>query len=138
MPVKSHMKSAKYSNLSEINVTSLVDVTLVLLIVFMITAPLLRTGMTVDLPQTVAKEIDPGKAIVLTVSKNGDLFWQKEKISLQILRERLEKRKTSNRLQPILLQGDKEVFYGHVISVMDIIKELGIGKLGLVLKPRQK
>ncbi len=118
--------------------TSLVDVTLVLLIVFMITAPLLRTGMTVDLPQTVAKEIDPGKAIVLTVSKNGDLFWQKEKISLQILRERLEKRKTSNRLQPILLQGDKEVFYGHVISVMDIIKELGIGKLGLVLKPRQK
>ena len=132
------MKSAKYTNLSEINVTSLVDVTLVLLIVFMITAPLLRTGMTVDLPQTVAKEIDPGKAIVLTVSKNGDLFWQKEQISLQILRERLEKRQASNRLQPILLQGDKEVFYGHVISVMDIIKELGIGKLGLVLKPRQK
>ena len=132
------MKSAKYTNLSEINVTSLVDVTLVLLIVFMITAPLLRTGMTVDLPQTVAKEIDPGKAIVLTVSKNGDLFWQKEQISLQILRERLEKRQASNRLQPVLLQGDKEVFYGHVISVMDIIKELGIGKLGLVLKPRQK
>ncbi|MFQ5649452.1 MAG: ExbD/TolR family protein [bacterium] len=132
------MKSAKYTSLSEINVTSLVDVTLVLLIVFMITAPLLRSGMTVDLPQTVAKEIDPGKAIVLTVDKSGTLFWNREQISLPVLRERLQKRQVSNRLKPILLQGDKEVFYGHVIEVMDIIKELGIGKLGLVLKPRQR
>ncbi len=132
------MKSAKYTNLSEINVTSLVDVTLVLLIVFMITAPLLRSGMKVDLPQTQAKEIDPGKSIVLTVDKNGEIFWQKEKITLAVLRDRLAKRLASNRLKPILLQGDKEVFYGHVIEVMDIIKELGIGKLGLVLKPRQR
>ena len=132
------MKSGKYTNLSEINVTSLVDVTLVLLIVFMITAPLLRSGMQVELPQTVAKEIDPGKAIMLTVAKNGDLYWDKEKINLQVLRERLVKRKVSNRLQPILLQGDKEVFYGHVIGVMDLLKELEIAKIGLVLKPRQR
>ncbi|TDI83706.1 MAG: biopolymer transporter ExbD [Caldithrix sp.] len=132
------MKSGKYTNLSEINVTSLVDVTLVLLIVFMITAPLLRSGMQVELPQTVAKEIDPGKAIVLTVAKNGDLYWDKEKINLQVLRERLVKRKVSNRLKPILLQGDKEVFYGHVIGVMDLLKELEIAKIGLVLKPRQR
>jgi len=132
------MKSGKYTNLSEINVTSLVDVTLVLLIVFMITAPLLRSGMQVELPQTVAKEIDPKKAIVLTVAKNGDLYWDKEKINLQVLRERLVKRKVSNRLKPILLQGDKEVFYGHVIGVMDLLKELEIAKIGLVLKPRQR
>ena len=132
------MKSGKYTSLSEINVTSLVDVTLVLLIVFMITAPLLRSGMQVELPQTVAKEIDPGKAIVLTVAKNGDLFWEREKINLQVLRERLVKRKASNRLKPILLQGDKEVSYGHVIGVMDLLKELEIEKLGLVLKPRQR
>ena len=132
------MKSGKYTSLSEINVTSLVDVTLVLLIIFMITAPLLRSGMKVDLPQTVAKEIDPGKAIVLTVAKNGDIFWEREKINLQVLRERLVKRKVSNRLKPILLQGDKEVFYGHVIGVMDLLKELEIEKLGLVLKPRQR
>ncbi len=132
------MKSGKYTSLSEINVTSLVDVTLVLLIVFMITAPLLRSGMQVELPQTVAKEIDPGKAIVLTVAKNGDIFWEREKINLQVLRERLVKRKVSNRLKPILLQGDKEVFYGHVIGVMDLLKELEIEKLGLVLKPRQR
>lgn len=132
------MKSGKYTNLSEINVTSLVDVTLVLLIVFMITAPLLRSGMQVELPQTVAKEIDPGEALILTVAKNGDIFWDREKINLQVLRERLEKRKASNRLKPILLQGDKEVFYGHVIGVMDLLKELEIEKLGLVLKPRQR
>ena len=132
------MKSGKYTSLSEINVTSLVDVTLVLLIIFMITAPLLRSGMQVELPQTVAKEIDPGKAIVLTVAKNGDIFWEREKINLQVLRERLVKRKASNRLKPILLQGDKEVFYGHVIGVMDLLKELEIEKLGLVLKPRQR
>ncbi|MFQ5750411.1 MAG: ExbD/TolR family protein [bacterium] len=132
------MKSARYTNLSEINVTSLVDVTLVLLIVFMITAPFIRSGMQVNLPQAAAKEIDPGQAIVLTVTKAGNLFWDKEKISLQILRERLEKRKASGRLKPILLQGDKEVAYGRVIAVMDIIKELAIGKVGLVLKPRQR
>ncbi|MCH8954194.1 biopolymer transporter ExbD [candidate division KSB1 bacterium] len=132
------MKSGKYTSLSEINVTSLVDVTLVLLIIFMITAPLLRSGMQVELPQTVAKEIDPGKAIVLTVAKNGDLFWEREKINLQVLRERLVKRKVSNRLKPILLQGDKEVSYGHVIGVMDLLKELEIEKLGLILKPRQR
>jgi len=132
------MKSGKYTSLSEINVTSLVDVTLVLLIIFMITAPLLRSGMQVELPQTVAKEIDPGKAIVLTVAKNGDIFWEREKINLQVLRERLVKRKVSNRLKPILLQGDKEVSYGHVIGVMDLLKELEIEKLGLVLKPRQR
>jgi len=132
------MKSGKYTSLSEINVTSLVDVTLVLLIIFMITAPLLRSGMQVELPQTIAKEIDPGKAIVLTVAKNGDIFWEREKINLQVLRERLVKRKASNRLKPILLQGDKEVSYGHVIGVMDLLKELEIEKLGLVLKPRQR
>jgi len=132
------MKSGKYTNLSEINVTSLVDVTLVLLIVFMITAPLLRSGMKVELPQTVAKEINPSDSIVLSVSENGALFWNKEKISLPVLRERLTKRKASNRLKPILLQGDKQVGYGHIIAVMDIIKELEIPNLGLVLKPKQR
>lgn len=132
------MKSGRYTNLSEINVTSLVDVTLVLLIVFIITAPLLRSGMRVDLPQAAAKEIDPKKAILLTITKSGELYWYKEKISLEVLKSRLEKRKASNRLQPILLQGDKAVFYGKVIEVMDVIKQLEIEKLGLVLKPRQR
>lgn len=132
------MKSGKYTNLSEINVTSLVDVTLVLLIVFMITAPLLRSGMRVDLPQTVAKEIDPKQSIILTVTKEGKIYWDEEEINLVALRERLENRKLSGRLQPILLQGDKEALYGYVIEVMDIMKELQIEQLGLVLKPRQR
>ena len=132
------MKSGKYTSLSEINVTPLVDVMLVLLIVFMITAPLLRSGMQVDLPQTMAKEIDPAESIILTVDKTGRLFWENEEITLTVLRDRLQKRQASNRMKPILLQGDKAVFYGHVVEVMDIIKELGIGKMGLVLKPRQK
>ena len=132
------MESGKYTNLSEINVTSLVDVTLVLLIVFMITAPLLRSGMQVDLPQAAAKEIDPGQAILLTVSAKGDLFWNEEGITLQVLRERLEKRQASARLKPVLLQGDKAVNYGRVVEVMDVLKELAIENLGLVLKPRQR
>ena len=106
------MKSAKYTSLGEINVTSLVDVILVLLIIFVITAPLLRSGMSVDLPQSMAKEIDPKESIVLTVDKGGALFWDREQITLTVLRERLEKRKVSNRLKPLLLQGDKEALYG--------------------------
>ena len=111
---------------------------MVLLIVFMITAPLLRSGMKVDLPQTQSKEIDPKEAIVLSVSKEGDIYWQKEQITLEVLRDRLVKRKASDRLQPILLQGDKEARYGTVIEVMDLLKELQIEQLGLVLKPRQR
>ena len=63
---------------------------------------------------------------------------EKEEITLPVLRERLEKRKVSGRLQPILLQGHKEVYYGKVIEVMDLIKELEIEKLGLILKPKQR
>ncbi len=131
------MKSSKYTTLSEINVTPLVDVMLVLLIVFMITAPLLKSGMKVNLPQSVAKEIDPSHAELITITREGALFWDNEPISLEILRDRLEKRKAAGRLKPILVQGDKDVQYGRVIEVMDIIKELQIEKLGLVLKPRQ-
>ena len=61
-----------------------------------------------------------------------------EKITLQVLRERLEKRQASARLKPVLLQGDKAVNYGRVIEVMDVLKELAIENLGLVLKPRQR
>ena len=104
----------------------------------MITAPLLRSGMQVDLPQAAAKEIDPGQAILLTVSAKGDLFWNEEGITLQVLRERLEKRQASARLKPVLLQGDKAVNYGRVVEVMDVLKELAIENLGLVLKPRQR
>ncbi len=131
------MKPSKYTTLSEINVTPLVDVMLVLLIVFMITAPLLKSGMKVNLPQSVAKEIDPAQAELITISREGSIFWDNEPISLEILRERLITRRDSGRLKPILVQGDKEVQYGRVIEVMDIIKELQIEKLGLVLKPRQ-
>ncbi|NIR48166.1 biopolymer transporter ExbD [candidate division KSB1 bacterium] len=132
------MKSGRYTSLSEINVTSLVDVTLVLLIVFMIAAPLLRSGMNVNLPQAAAKEIDPGEAVIITVDKEGQVFWNKENISVQVLRERLEKRQASGRMKPVLLQGDKDVPYGKIIEVMDVIKQLAVGKLGLILKPRQK
>ncbi|MFQ5708779.1 MAG: ExbD/TolR family protein [bacterium] len=129
------MKSSRYTSLSEINVTNLVDVTLVLLIVFVIAAPLLRTGMKVDLPQAAAKEISPNEAIVLTLDQEGNLFWNKEKIPIQVLRERLENRRAAGRLKPVLLQGDKQVPYGKVIEVMDILKTLKIQKLGLILKP---
>ncbi|HEX9654239.1 MAG TPA: biopolymer transporter ExbD [bacterium] len=131
------MKSSKYTTLSEINVTPLVDVMLVLLIVFMVTAPLLKSGMKVNLPQSVAKEIDPSQAELITITQEGSLFWGNEPISIEILRDRLEKRKAAGRLKPILVQGDKAVQYGRVIEVMDVIKELQIEKLALVLKPRQ-
>jgi biopolymer transport protein TolR len=132
------MKSNRYTTLSEINVTPLVDVVLVLLIIFMITAPLLKSGMKVNLPPSAAKEIDPGQAEILTITKEGGLYWDREPITIEVLRERLEKRQASGRMKPILLQGDTDVAYGRMVEVMDVIKELQIEKLGLVLKPRQR
>lgn len=120
--------------LSEINVTPFVDVMLVLLIIFMVTAPLLQQGIDVNLPQAKGKEIAPAERIVITVKKDGKIYMDKTTITLETLKSSLSK--TGNK--EVFLKADKDVPYGIVVAVMGELREIGIEKLGMVTEPKAR
>ena len=125
----------KKQTLSEINVTPLVDVMLVLLVIFMVAAPMLEQGVDVNLPETKGKDISTKKEpLTLTVKKDGDLFLNSKKVNLQSLREQLK----DNADKIIYLRSDEAVAYGYVAQIMGELKELGIEKIGLVTVPLSK
>ena len=122
--------------MSEINVTPFVDVMLVLLIIFMVTAPLMIQGVDVNLPQTTAKEIktqeDP---LILTVNKNLEISIEKHNIKLEELEDKLITIFKYRRNKELLLRADRDVPYGFVIKVISLVKRAGINKLGMVTEP---
>jgi len=118
--------------LSEINVTPFVDVMLVLLIIFMVTAPLLQQGIDVSLPQAKGKEMAPSERVVITIKKDGKLYLDKSAVTMERLRSDLVK--IPNR--EVFLKADKDVPYGLVVNVMGELREIGIEKLGMVTEPK--
>ena len=124
---------------SEINVTPLVDVMLVLLIIFMVTAPMMTQGVNVDLPETTAKSLrQEEKPIVITVDKEGDISINNISVVRTLMIEELQKNYNSNKNQPIFLRADKNVPYGNVVTVMADIKAVGFDKIGMITKPPEK
>lgn len=123
------------TSLSEINVTPLVDVMLVLLIIFMVTAPMLQTGIDVELPETKnVREVNPEERIIISISREGDLFYGSDKIMLYDLAERLQKDATSPK-DAIFLRADKDVKWNSIVSVIDVIRGAGFDQIKLVTKP---
>ena len=121
--------------ISQINVTPFVDVMLVLLIVFMITAPLLTVGVSVDLPKTKASQLDPkGDPIIISIRKNGELFIQEREINSVQLLPRLKAISSGNKNLRIYVRGDKNVPYGLVLDTIAKIKSSGFKKVALVAK----
>src|SRR6266480_2606559 len=119
-------RTGRYRPMSEINVTPLVDVMLVLLVVFMVTAPLLTVGVPVDLPQTQAPPInEPKEPTVITVNKDGAVFIQETTIPIDSLVSRLQAITGSNPDAVLYVRGDKEVPYGKVLEVMSLISNAG-------------
>ena len=131
----SSKKLKKNKIISQINVTPFVDVMLVLLIVFMITAPLLTVGVSVDLPKTKASQLNSkGDPIVVSIKKNGELFIQERKIdSLQLLPS-LKAISSGNKNLRVYVKGDKNVPYGLVLDTIAKIKSSGFKKVALVAK----
>ena len=122
---------------SEINVTPLVDVMLVLLIIFMVTAPMMTQGIDINLPKTTAEALrqqeDP---LVVIVSADGEIaIGSGIPVSYAMLRSELEKLPPGKKEEPIYLQADTAVPYGTVIEVMAQIKRAGFAKLGMVTMP---
>ena len=121
--------------ISQINVTPFVDVMLVLLIVFMITAPLLTVGVSVDLPKTKASQLNSkGDPIIISIKKNGELYIQEREIDNLRLLPRLKAISSGNKNLRIYVRGDKDVPYGLVLDTIAKIKSSGFKKVALVAK----
>jgi biopolymer transport protein TolR len=125
--------AARYTPMSTINVTPLVDVMLVLLVVFMVTAPLLTVGVPVDLPQTQAPAInEPKEPTVISVTKDGLIFVQETSVPIDTLVEKLQAITGTNPDAVIYVRGDKDINYGRVLEVMSLISSAGFKKVSLV------
>lgn len=122
-----------YQALADINITNLVDVVLVLLIIFMISAPLLQSGIEVNLPQTKATTIsEPSEGIVVTIDKKGGIYINDVWSRLDNFEDNLRKAMKSKNTSTIYLRADSMVLYGTAIDVISQLKEMGIEDIGLV------
>ncbi|MEL7543215.1 MAG: protein TolR [Pseudomonadota bacterium] len=120
--------------MSEINVTPFVDVMLVLLVIFMVTAPLLTSGVPLDLPKTKSQEISASNQDPLTVSvnKKGEIFLQEAKITLKDIGVKLKAINKGGLDDAVFVRGDTDVDYGLVIKVMAEINRAGFSKVSLL------
>ena len=126
-------RSRKNNPISDINVTPLVDVMLVLLIVFMVTAPLLTVGVPIELPKTAAKQMtDDNEPLTITIDKNSKIYIQEMEIDFDDLTEKLEAIGQSNFDQKIYINGDKDISYEVLMKVMAKISSSGYTSIGLV------
>ena len=121
--------------MSDINVTPFVDVMLVLLIIFMVTAPLLSSGIKINLPESSSvlknEKKDP---VTVSMNKKGEIFIQKKKFTSQQLIQKLKLLKENNKNLKIYIKGDKNLDYGKVMDLMSLINKSGFTKVALVTK----
>src|SRR5579862_3368078 len=125
--------SQRYRPMADINVTPMVDVMLVLLVVFMVTAPLLTVGVPVDLPQTKAQQLnEPKEPLVISINAEGKTYLQNSEIATDQLVPRLQAITNNNPTATIYVRGDRNVNYGRVMEVMGLISAAGFTKVSLI------
>ena len=131
-------RRARSKPMADINVTPMVDVMLVLLVIFMVTAPLLTVGVQVDLPKTKAGLIqDQVEPLAVTVSASGQIFLQDKEIELSVLAPRLIAITGANPDIRIFVRGDKAIEYGRVMQVMGTLNAAGFNKVALITEMPQ-
>lgn len=132
-------KVGSYRPMSEINVTPMVDVMLVLLVVFMITAPLLTVGVPVDLPKTKSSVIvGEDEPLVVTLNAEGKLFLQDTEVALDKLVARLTAITENRKETRVFVRGDRKIAYGKIMEVMGLINRAGFDRVALITElPRE-
>ncbi len=121
--------------MAEINITPFVDVMLVLLVIFLITAPMLLGGIDVRVPKTAARNIQPEERLILSVTRDKGVFLDNQPISLDRLSRVLSGMVKRNPKSAVFLKADEAVAYGTVMKVMDVIKKAGVDRVGMVTEP---
>ena len=130
--------AGRYQPMSAINVTPFVDVMLVLLVVFMVAAPLLTVGVPVDLPQTQAPAItEPKEPLVITINSEGHIFIQETDIPTESLIPRLGAITGNNPDAVLYVRGDNAINYGRVLEVMSLVSSAGFRKVSLIAVPQK-
>ncbi len=125
--------------LSEINIIPLVDVMLVLLIIFMIAAPMMQQGLPINLPKVTARPLPSKEDVqIVTVMKNQDIILNSKKLALKDLKAGIQLLFANKSDKEIFLKADSAVPYGFVVTCMGIIKEAGIEKVNIVTKPPEE
>ena len=128
-------KGRTQSSLSDINITPFVDVVLVLLVMFMVTAPILQSGIEVNVPKTkTVKEISEER-LVITIDKNQRIFLGNDPININEIASRLHDKIRDPRGQSIFIRSDENVPFGAFATVMDAVKQTGITKVSIVTQP---
>ncbi len=128
----------EYRPMADINVTNLVDVVLVLLIVFMISAPMMQAGVEINLPKASESPRDVSAGIVISINKNQQIYIDQYKIPLEQFESRLKTIREVKKFRPIFIRADKSIPYGMVIELMARIKKMGIDNVGLVTEPERR
>jgi len=124
----------EFDHLADINVTPLVDVMLVLLIIFMVTAPMLHQGISVALPKTATTNLRSGleDPIVLSISKEGVYYINETPVARGLLKDRLRAILRGRREKAVLLKADRGLSYGTVVETLDLLNRMGIESLGMI------
>lgn len=135
-------RSQRRRPIAEINVVPYIDVSLVLLIIFMVTAPMLQTGVDVDLPQAEARNLDPNEQlpIIISVKADGSLFLDEgNQVDAPVAENDLPNRVSRALNQKpglsVLIRGDTKVDYGRVVAIMAALKQAGLKQVGLMTRP---
>ncbi|MDH4319689.1 MAG: protein TolR [Desulfobulbaceae bacterium] len=135
-PIGGNGRGRRRGLVAEINVTPLVDVMLVLLIVFMVTAPMMTQGVDVDLPSTTNKAlVQKENPVVISITRDGKIHLGKIQVNDSTLSQQLEAMPVEEKEKPIYLRADKDVSYGRVVELMSRIKQAGFVKLGMITQP---
>lgn len=125
--------------LSEINIIPLVDIMLVLLIIFMITAPMMQHGMNIDVPEVTTKPL-PAKdePQILSITKGNEIMLNEKRLDIKALKQAIELLFANRPHKEIFLRADKDVPYGFVVTCMGIIREAGVERINIVTKPLER
>jgi biopolymer transport protein TolR len=126
------------SNLAEINITPLVDVMLVLLIIFMVTTPMMQSGIAVKLPSAESRSNPSAGGLVLTLTRDRYVYMNDQIVNLYFLESRLKSFFLNSEKKVVFLKADKGLTYGYIIEVMDIIKNAGVDTVGMIVEPKSR
>ncbi len=137
MQINARRRSSRYRLNSEINITNLMDVMMVLLVVFMVAAPLMTSGIALDLPKVGGKALEgEDTSINVSVDKDGYYYIGQTEVSAEKIVEKLNAIRSQNSEVTVTISGDTGAEYGRVIGLMAILKEAGFDKVGLKTEPK--